>query len=176
MGLKTRIALLAGIVVVVAAGVWYFESPVWTLSRMKDAAEANDPQALNAFIDYPALRESLKEEVSAKLMNDTQDDRSLLSGLKFAVGSAMVGPAVDALVTPAGMRAALRAKRADETARGTGPAAAIKLPDDPMIRHRGLSEFILTAKNQRGNAMVFRRDGLAWKLSGIELSSDRLQE
>ena len=172
---KTRIAAAAFIVLIVAIGLWYFESPLWTLSRMKDAAEASDPAALNSYIDYPALRESLKEEVKAKLISEAQKDKSGLSGITLAIGSVMVGPAIDALVTPAGMQAALRARRNQALARGDAPASIIKLPDHPVIERRGLSAFLLTSKDQPGNGMLFKRDGLSWKLSGVELSSEQRQ-
>lgn len=175
MGTKTRIAAVTSFVLIAAIGLWYIESPVWTLSRMKDAAEASDPAALNSYIDYPALRESLKEEVSARMMSEAQKDKSGLSGLTLTIGAVMVGPAIDAMVTPAGMRAALRARRNQEIASGNGPASVIKFPDHPVIKRRGISAFLLTSKEQPGNGMLFKRDGLSWKLSGVELSSGERQ-
>lgn len=173
MGLKARIAVVAAVVLMIAAGVWYFESPVWTLRAMKNAATADDPNALNSYIDYPALRQSLKQEVNAKLMSEAQKEKSLLSGLKVAIGSATVGPVIDALVTPEGMSAALRARRTQKDVAGDKPNSLIRLPDHPMIERRGFSEFVLTAKDHPGSSMVFMRSGLSWKLSGVELESDR---
>lgn len=173
MGRKAPIAAVAGLVLIIAVGVWYFESPVWTLEAMKNAATADDPNALNSYIDYPALRQSLERELRAKLVSDAQKDNSGLSTLKVAIGAAMVRPVVDAIVTPEGMSAALRARRTEQDVGGDKPDSLIRLPDHPMIERRGLSEFILTASDHPGSGMIFVRNGLSWKLSGVELASDR---
>lgn len=173
MGRKARIAALGGLVLIIAAGVWYFESPIWTLKAMKNAATADDANALSSYIDYPALRQSLEEEVKAKLMSDAQKDSSGLSVFKAAVGAAMVRPVVDAIVTPEGMSAALRARRTEKDVGGDKPDSVIRLPDQPMIERRGLSEFVLTGRDHPGSGMIFVRNGLSWKLSGVELESDR---
>ena len=56
-------------VIVLASGtLWYFESPAWTLQRMKGAAQSHDADALNVYIDYPALRDSLKAQLTARMM------------------------------------------------------------------------------------------------------------
>jgi hypothetical protein len=58
---KWKIAAVAAALIVIASGtLWYFESPIWTLKGMKDAAQSHDADALDAYIDYPALRESLR--------------------------------------------------------------------------------------------------------------------
>jgi len=58
---KWKIAAVAAALIVTALGaLWYFESPIWTLKGMKDAAQSHDADALDAYIDYPALRESLR--------------------------------------------------------------------------------------------------------------------
>lgn len=172
MGRKARIAAVAGLGLIIAAGVWYFESPVWTLKAMKNAATADDPSALNAYIDYPALRQSLEQEVRAKLMSDAEKDNSGLSALKIALGSAMVRPVVDAIVTPEGVSAALRARRTEEDIGSSKPGSLIRLPEHPMIERRGLSEFTLTEQDHRGSGMIFVRHGLSWRLSGVELASN----
>ena len=173
MGLKSRIAAVAGLVLIIAVCVWYFESPVWTLTAMKKAATGDDPAALNSYIDYPLLRQSLEQEVRAKLMSNVQRDNSALSALKVAIGAAVVRPVIDALVTPEGMSAALRARRTQEDVGGDKPDSLIRLPDHPVIEHRGFSEFVLTAKDHPGSGMIFMRNGLSWKLSGVELAPDR---
>lgn len=175
MGRKVRIAVAACFVVMFAAGVWYFESPVWTLSRMKAAAEADDPEALNRYIDYPALRESLRQEIDAKLADGAPNDSTGLSALKSAIGAAIAGPVIDSLVTPTGMRAALRARHDQKVQSADGPSAVFQLPDQPVIERRGFSEFMLSAKSRPGSGMLFKREGLSWKLSGVELGQYKRQ-
>jgi hypothetical protein len=159
-------AVAAALMAIASVPLWYFESPVWTLKGMKDAAQSRDADALNAYIDYPALRRSLKAELIARMMAEAQKDKSGLGALGMAVGSAMVRPLIDGLVSPGGMRAALLANRHEKAPLA---ASALHLPEQPVIQRRNLSEFLVTAKNQPNSGLVFKRHGLSWMLSGVEL-------
>lgn len=167
---KWRIAAVAAAMIVIASGtLWYFESPAWTLKGMNDAAQSHDADALNAYIDYPALRESLKAELMTRMTAEAQKDRSGFGALGMVVGSAMMGPMIDGLVSPSGMRAALLANREESTA----PAAsALHVPKEPVIVRRNFSEFLVTAKNRPNSGLVFKRHGLSWMLGGVELPPD----
>jgi hypothetical protein len=169
-GGKWRIAAVAAALIVIASSaLWYFESPAWTLKGMKDAAQSHDADALNAYIDYPALRESLKAELMVRMAAKARKDKSGFGALGMTIGSAMMGPMIDGLVSPAGMRAALLASRQEKMA----PAAsALHVPQEPVIVRRNFSEFLVTAKDQPNNGLVFKRHGLSWMLSGVELPPD----
>jgi len=169
--LKTRVAALAAAALIIAAGVtWYLASPGWTLHQMKAAADANDPDALNSYIDYPALREDLKAEIVGQMRAEAKKDKSGFGGLGLAIGTAMIGPVIHRLVTPAGMRAALIAKRDQAQIKAPPQAAsALRFPDDPVIVRRGFSEFLVASKRQPKSGLVFKRHGLSWKLTGVDL-------
>ncbi|MFL6721811.1 MAG: DUF2939 domain-containing protein [Sphingomonas sp.] len=171
--LRTRVAALAAAALIIAAGAaWYLASPGWTLHQMKAAADANDPAALDLYIDYPALREDLKAEIIGEMKAESKRDKSGFGRLGLAIGTAMTGPVIDALVTPAGIRAALIAKR-DQAHTKAQAAAALRLPDDPVIVRRGFSEFLVASKQQPTRGLVFKRHGLSWKLSGVALPPNR---
>jgi hypothetical protein len=164
-GGKWKIAAVAAALIVIASSaLWYFESPAWTLKGMRDAAQSHDADALNAYIDYPALRDSLKAELMARMMAEAQKDKSGFGALGMAFGSALISPMMDGLVSPAGMRAAMLAKR-HENAVGS----ALHVPEEPVIVRRNFSEFLVTAKDQPNSGLVFKRHGLSWMLSGVEL-------
>lgn len=169
-GGKWRIAAVAAALIVIAFGaLWYFESPAWTLKGIKDAAQSRDADALNAYVDYPALRESLKQELTARMIAEAEKDKSGLGALGMAVGSAVMGPMIDGLVTPAGMRATLLA---GSQVNSTPAASALHVPDKPVIVRRNFSEFVVTAKDQPNSGLVFKRHGLSWMLSGVELPAE----
>jgi hypothetical protein len=164
---KWKIAAAAAALIVIASGaLWYFESPAWTLKGMKDAAQSHDADALSAYVDYPALRESLKAELMARMMVEARKDKSGFGALGMAFGSALMGPMIDGLVSPAGVRAALLANGQDNAA----PAAsALHVPEHPVIVRRNFSEFVVTTKEHPDSGLVFKRHGLSWMLSGVEL-------
>lgn len=141
---------------------------------MKAAADANDPNALNTYIDYPALREDLKAEIMSEMMAKAKKDKSGFGGLGLAIGTVVVGPMIDGFVSPSGMRAAMMAKR-DQAHFGaaTQAASALHIPDDPVNVRRRFSEFLVATKQQPTSGLVFNRHGLSWKLSGVELPPNR---
>lgn len=169
---KTKVAALAVAALIIGAGVsWYLASPDWTLRQMKAAADANHPEALNAYIDYPALREDLKVELKGQMIAEANKDKSGFGGLGLAIGKAIMGPVIDDLVTPDGIRAALMTKRDKELTGATSRAAsALSVPNDPVIERRGFSEFLVASKKRPKSGLVFKRHGLSWKLSGVELA------
>ena len=167
---------LAAVVLIIAGVAWYFASPGYTLSRMKAAAESNDADAMASYIDFPALREDLKADLLAQMMAEAQKDKSPFSGFAMALGPAMVSSMVDGYITPAGMKALFASKRAETrtAAKAERPAeSTFKLEDQPIIKRRGLSEFLVATRKDPNSGMVFKRDGLGWKLSGVELPATR---
>jgi DUF2939 family protein len=167
---KWKIAAVAAALIVIASGaLWYFESPAWTLKGIKDAAQSHDADALNAYIDYPALRESLKAELMVRMAAEARKDKSGFGALGMAFGSAVLGPVIDGLVSPAGMRAALLATRHENAPTA---ASTLHLPEEPVIVRRNFSEFVVTAKDRPNSGLVFKRHGISWMLSGVELPPD----
>lgn len=160
--------LFAVVVVLVAVG-WYFASPSYTLAQMRDAAKANDADALSRYIDYESLREDLKAEFMAHMMAEAQKNGSGFGALGVALGSAMIGPMVDGMVSPAGMRAMLLADQQKNAAGSKAPATPVKVDSDPVIERRSFSEFVVRSNQKTEGAMVFKRHGLGWKLSGVDL-------
>ena len=154
---------------VLLAGIgWYIESPLYTLGQMRDAAKANDADALSSYVDYPALRESVKAEITARVAYTERKDRSGLGPLEAALSSAITGPLTDAVVSPAGIRAMLASKQADEVL-GNIPKPPVHVDSDAAIERHGLSEFVVKSRSKPQGAIVFKRHWLGWKLSGVEL-------
>ncbi len=163
-----------GIVAVAAAlalvATWYFASPWYTLSRMKAAANAQDGAAFSAFVDFPALREDMKVEMAERLKAEARSQGGELGGLGSAFGLALAAPLVDTLVSPAAIRLAFASRGAlQEEAGDAARPPGLRLAAEPVLERRGLSEFLLTSRDQPGSGMVFRRHGLGWKLAGVEL-------
>jgi hypothetical protein len=166
---KTKVAGLVALLVVVLGVGWYFASPSYTLSQMKAAAQANDADALSSYIDYTALREDMKTELMARMMAEAQKDKSGFGALGVALGAAMIGPFVDAMTSPAGVRAMMLSNEANKSAR----KVPVTVDENPIIERRGLSEFIVKSKSEPNGGMVFKRYGLGWKLAGIDLPPEK---
>jgi hypothetical protein len=101
--------ILIALIVVVAALGYAYASPYIALDRLKRAADSRDVEAVNEYVDYPALRESLKSQVTGLLTRrlDVQRNGNPLAALGAMIGVALIGPLVDAYATPDGVAALL---------------------------------------------------------------------
>ncbi|NVE96086.1 DUF2939 domain-containing protein, partial [Altererythrobacter lutimaris] len=74
----------AAVLAAVLFGAWYFASPSYEMMQLKDAAEEGDPEELRDRIDFPAVRESMKAQMSAmmarKMAEEPSDGFAALGG------------------------------------------------------------------------------------------------
>ncbi|RQS15498.1 DUF2939 domain-containing protein [Burkholderia sp. Bp9002] len=102
--------LITALAVAVVATVGYaYASPYVALGRLKSAIDARDAQAISAYVDFPALRISLKQQVTGELMRriDARREDNPLAAIGALIGSALIGPLVDAYATPEGVAAVM---------------------------------------------------------------------
>lgn len=103
-----------------------FGTPYYTLWRARDAANARDATALSSYVDYPAVRESLKVSLHDELSRQMDKQRSNAFGaLALALGGWVSDRVVEALLTPEAVAAMLRG---DST--GLPPAPGAPAPRD----------------------------------------------
>jgi hypothetical protein len=103
-------AVITGVVIIVLAlVVLAYASPYLVLSRVRDAVQQRDAPMIDKYVDYPALRTSLKQQVTQWLDRRVQTEKLQhpLAALGALVGMAFVEPLVDAYATPDGVAALL---------------------------------------------------------------------
>jgi hypothetical protein len=165
-----------------AAGGWYYASPLWTLRAMKQAAVSKDSEALSRYVDYGALRTDLKGDMRRSMMSEMgkQPDNPF-GAIGMAIAMNLIDPMIEAMVTPEGVEAMFAQQRATES-KGTGVVgstgsgqtprtrglAAAGPGDDPVIERVGIDEFRVGDTGKDGG-LIFRRHGLGWKLSGVDI-------
>jgi flagellar basal body-associated protein FliL len=105
---KSVVIALLVVIVVAMLGVIY-ASPYIALDRLKRAADARDAQTVNQYVDFPLLRESLKNQVGQLLTRriDIQKSGDPLAMIGAMIGVALIGPLVDSYATPDGVAAIL---------------------------------------------------------------------
>lgn len=143
--------------------VWFYGSPFWTVRQLKQAVLAKDSETASEYIDFPALRENLKAELSASMLDSVDKNQGRFAELGVAMGSAIFDKEIDSMINPAGFRVML-------TRHSSNIAVLNDGTQDFEITHFGLSRFrAIDKSNPSGVAFVFHRDWFSWKLSGIEL-------
>lgn len=197
-GARPLIITLVAVVVIAALGFAY-ASPYIALNNLKRAADARDTQTVNQYVDFPALRDSLKLQIVGLLTRRLGvDNDSKLATIGAMIGVTLIGPLVDAYATPDGVAALLNGMppRGDPGEHPPAPPAANHPPaagapaspaadnsannaTPPQPRqttagYRSINEFVVTYRRGEGNAhysAIFRREGLfTWKLTAIDLN------
>ncbi|WP_416269010.1 DUF2939 domain-containing protein [Burkholderia cepacia] len=104
--LKPLLTIVLAIAAIAAIGYAY-ASPYVALGRLKTAIDARDAQAISEYVDFPSLRISLKQQVTEELMRriDAVKKSNPFAVLGALIGSALIGPLVDAYATPEGVAA-----------------------------------------------------------------------
>jgi hypothetical protein len=186
------IALVA--LALVAALGYGYASPYVTLNRLKTAADARDAATLNEYVDYPALRVSLKQQVGELLQRRVEAQHSsnpllLFDATPDGVAALLNGmppsgkpgeqppPAGDTASAAAAPTPAAPPANANPTASATAapPQDETAQPrPQASAGYRSFNEFVVTwqrSANGERYAAVLQRHGLfSWKLAAVELN------
>lgn len=180
--MKRRSLITAAAVAVGLFLIAYFASPLLAVRGLVSAAKAGDEAALEQRVDFPALRQSMKNEMNARLVaemrKDLGDHDKALGGLGMLLAPSFISSAVDTLITPKAVAAMVTEAREPRAADGIGQARPKTDDADDTIKrsysYRGLNTFAVTLHEQdrperRLSLLMERRNLFFWKLAGVEL-------
>jgi len=134
------VVAVAAVTLLAIAGYWYW-SPFLAVRQMQAAAQERDAHAFNAHVDYPRVRESIKNQYSDTLAGKF--------GAAFGnlLGRAVVNPLVDALVRPDTIMHAMQYGRLTVT-------ASDKQPTDVPTQAEGNPDGVSSAARESGDGKV----------------------
>jgi hypothetical protein len=167
-------AVLGGSAVVVLVVGWLYATPYLAVRGMRSAADAKDGAALSTYVDFPAVRDSLKTSVSGRVASLAAPMQgNPLAAFGAAVATAFADPMIDALVTPESLELMLKGNLPQQAAgmvAATSPDAEV----ETTMGYAGFNSFLLTvkAKGLMTNPIgfVMTRNGVfSWKLSAVRL-------
>lgn len=180
--MKRRSLITAAAVAVGLFLIAYFASPLLAVRGLVSAAKAGDEAALEQRVDFPALRQSMKNEMNARLVaemrKDLGDHDKALGGLGMLLAPSFISSAVDTLVTPKAVATMVTEAREPRAADAVGQARPKTDDADDKIKrsysYRGLNTFAVTLHEQgrperRLSLLMERRNLFFWKLAGVEL-------
>ena len=155
----------------VLSGGWYYASPGLAMSGLRDAALAGDQEELKERIDFPAIRQSLKDQFKEAMMAElgNQQDNPF-AGLGAMMAMAMIDPLVEGLVSPEAIKAIVERGKLQRPDGEAAPESAEQAKW--TIERSGLDTFKAVPESTDGKPvpkMVFQRDGLSWRLVDIEI-------
>jgi hypothetical protein len=128
-------------------------------------------------VDFPALRASLKAQLSDRLVRKAGPElqSSVFAAFGLRVANGLIEPAVDAMVTPMGLGAIMEGRKEWAYASGgftrDASAPATDVLREVDSRFESPSRFTATLHDASGTDTIFvlTRSGLDWKLSDIRL-------
>ena len=153
------------------AAAWLYFTPYMAVNRLQAAAERGDAQALNEMVDFPALRASIRTEVQSATARGIQKDGGVFAAIGAAAAGFVVGPVVDAAVTPQGIGMLMKGQSPGDDAKDSDNGEDWR--EDVKINRRweASDRFVVRYSDRASGderiALVMRRDGLEWRLSGI---------
>jgi hypothetical protein len=166
--LKSRLAKLI-LAAIVLAGVWYYWTPRRAWDRFLTAVVMADAQRLQATVDFPVLRQNLKDDIGASLTAKSS------SGFGAVIASGLVEQMVNVTITPRGM-AQLITGFGTRTPR-KGDVDSVQAGSITSIRYRSPSRVEVRIRpadedDSAAGVVTLSRTGLTWRVTRI--SSDRL--
>lgn len=176
--MKKILIVIAVLVVLALAG--YVVSPFFYTSSLKNAFLAGDSNKLADLIDFPALRDSLKEEIATILSQQAKESsdssQSALSSLTAFVGPTFLNKAVDMYCTPDAIAGFV--KKSNEAQ--SNNHSFFKIPSAADLDWTKLKNFSFTGPTSfrigTNHITLFARlEGFGWKVYGLEVSPDFLE-
>jgi hypothetical protein len=173
--------LIAVAVLVFLGLAAYVVSPFLYVSSLKSAFLAGDSSKLADLVDFPALRDSLKEQFATILTQQTKEssdsNQSPFAALSAFVGPAFLNRAVDMYCTPDAIAGFV--KKNNQVKSNTH--SFIKIPGPSDLDWSKLKNFSFTGPTSfrigTNHITLFARlEGLGWKVYRLEVSPDFLQD
>jgi TonB family protein len=159
--------------------IYVVASPYITVHQMKSAAESYSGEELSEHIEFPSVRQSLKDQMNAMLVKEMAKGEmkdSPFAALGAAFAWLMVDKIVDTYVTPAGITQLMAGKTPQPTEGGkSGGSSARKPLSDASMSYESLNKFVVKVKGDNGEEgkFVLRRRGMSWKLTEIIVAPEK---
>lgn len=174
---KIALAIAVGFFV-----VYMVASPYITANQMRLAAEAHDGEALSEYIEFPSVRQSLKDQMNVLFLKELSEDEGMQDNPFAALGAAFAGMVVekmvDAYVTPTGITQLMLGEnpepgfdQRDYKKRDKSSSAEPEPFAKATMAYESFDKFVIRVDTEDGGEakFVLRRRGLGWKLTEIIL-------
>ena len=170
---------LASLLVIFA--IYLYASPYIALYNIKHAAEQKDADKLSGYIDFPSVKQSMKDQVKAAMVEEitASDEQDGFEALGTMLAAAMIDPLIDGLVTHDGLALMLQGQKLDFDLNNETPEDKRKAKNKDIDYKAGYLSFnrfkvqIIDANDPDESLdVIMHRDWLSWKVTRINFSLD----
>jgi len=159
MRLIRWVALICAVVLLV-----YGASPYFSFWRFTVALRSGDTAAINARVDFPAVRESLKKQLVARLSTVATRHKRLAN-----LGPTWIDALVDAYATPEGLAALIANPNALRELQPSVQILTGKGIHWSKVRYAFFTSPRTFVVDREGIKLRFRFRGLRWQLNELDL-------
>ena len=177
--MKKFLPWLVGLLVIFA--IYLYASPYLVLNNIKNAAEQGDADKLSGYIDFPSVKQSMKDQVKAVMVKELASSKGQdgFEALGTMLGAAMIDPLIDGLVTPDGVALMLQGQKLDFDLNNDTPEDKPKSKNEDIDYKAGYLSFnrfkvqVIDADDPNESIdVIMHRDWLSWKVTRINFSLD----
>ena len=177
--MKKFLPWLVGLLVIFA--IYLYVSPYLVLNNIKNAAEQGDADKLSGYIDFPSVKQSMKDQVKAAMVKElaSSKEQDGFEALGTMLGAAMIDPLIDGLVTPDGVALMLQGQKLDFDLNNDTPEDKPKSKNEDIDYKAGYLSFnrfkvqVIGADDPNESIdVIMHRDWLSWKVTSINFSLD----
>ena len=177
--MKKFLPWLVGLLVIFA--IYLYASPYLVLNNIKNAAEQGDADKLSGYIDFPSVKQSMKDQVKAAMVKElaSSKEQDGFEALGTMLATAMIDPLIDGLVTPDGVALMLQGQKLDFDLNNDTPEDKPKAKNEDVDYKAGYLSFnrfkvqIIDANDPDESLdVIMHRDWLSWKVTRINFSLD----
>ena len=170
---KKIIGAIIALVVVICS--YLYASPYLAINSIKSAAQEGDSETVSKYIDYPSVRQSLKDQMNAKMMKEMANQKDDgFAALGAMLASTMVDKMVDGIVTPEGMTMMMKGKDLKDVVQPSIESTE-EGKTEYKTRYTSYSDFEVVIQDPNDSKAVtvkMVRDGLSWKVNKIVVPLD----
>lgn len=177
--MKKFLPWLVGLLVIFA--IYLYASPYLVLNNIKNAAEQGDADKLSGYIDFPSVKQSMKDQAKAVMVKElaSSKEQDGFEALGTMLGAAMIDPLIDGLVTPDGVALMLQGQKLDFDLNNDTPEDKPKGKNEDIDYKAGYLSFnrfkvqVIDADDPNESIdVIMHRDWLSWKVTRINFSLD----
>ncbi|MDE4456080.1 DUF2939 domain-containing protein [Psychrobacter sp. DAB_AL62B] len=176
--MKKFLPWLVGLLVIFA--IYLYASPYLVLNNIKNAAEQGDADKLSGYIDFPSVKQSMKDQVKAAMVEElaASDEQDGFEALGTMLAAAMIDPLIDGVITPDGVALMLQGQELDFSLNKNSESKPKSKEKDIDYKTSYLSfnrfkvQIIDANDSDESIDVIMHRDWLSWKVTRINFSLD----
>lgn len=175
--MKKFVYLAVGLIIILA--IYLYASPYLALNNIKKAAQAGDADTLSEYIDFPSVKQGLKDQLNTQIMKEvTKEDADGFEALGAMLATAMIDKVVDGIVTPDGVAMMVQGQKPDLDNESVEQTTEDKTDNKKLdyktnyITYKSFKVSLSNPDYEDNLDIIMRRDGLSWKVNRINLPLD----